>query len=68
MFSNIPQDVQNRVKSLLWRALMMGIAAIITVLTNELSTLELGAGYAVVIGLVLGEISKSLNNKYGSIK
>lgn len=50
-----------RVKSLLWRAAMMGVAVALAFLAENLASLELGETVTVVLGLVLGEISKALN-------
>lgn len=52
-----------RVKSLLWRALMMGLATLVTYIVENLSVLELSPQVTVVLGLVLGEVSKWLNTR-----
>lgn len=52
-----------RVKSLLWRALMMGLAAVVAYIVENLSVLELSPQVTVVLGLVLGEVSKWLNTR-----
>lgn len=55
----------SRFKSLLWRAAMMGIATFLSVLANNLGGLDIGGEATVVLGLILGELSKALNNRYG---
>lgn len=52
-----------RVKSLLWRALMMGLAIFCTVLAENVASVGIPAGYTVVLGLIFGELSKFLNSK-----
>lgn len=60
---NIDNQFVKRLKSLVWRAGMMGLAVIASVLAENLSTLELSPFATVVGGLVLGEISKYLNTR-----
>lgn len=55
-------DFLNRFKSLLWRAGMVAFAAGISWVLNNLSMLSLSPTLTVVIGLVLGEVSKQINN------
>jgi fructose-specific phosphotransferase system IIC component len=57
-----------RFKSFYWRTAMMALAGFLTILTNSITELGLSKEVAVVIGLILGELSKHLNNKYGDIK
>lgn len=52
-----------RLKSLIWRGAMMGIAFALTAIANNISSLNIDPQTAVFIGLVLGEISKYLNTK-----
>lgn len=51
-----------RLKSLLWRAVMMGLAFLVQAIINNLTALELSAQVTVFVGLVLGEVSKAINN------
>lgn len=51
-----------RVKSFLWRTGMMCLAIVIVELINILPSLELPTGITVLLGLILGEISKMINN------
>jgi hypothetical protein len=53
----------NRVKSLLWRAGMMGLAAALATVVQNLSSLEIPGEWVTLIGLILGEVSKYLNTK-----
>lgn len=51
-----------RLKSLLWRSGMMVLAFIVSYLLENLSTFGLSSQITVILGLVLGEISKAINN------
>lgn len=53
----------NRFKSFYWRTSMMIIAGLITVIINSFTDLGITGELAVVLGLILGEISKAINNK-----
>lgn len=55
--------IVKRVKSLLWRALMMGIIAFVAFVSSHLTSLELPTWLVTVLGLGLGEVSKYLNTK-----
>lgn len=52
----------SRVKSFLWRTGMMILAVIINQGIILVSSSSLNAQTVVIIGLILGEISKSINN------
>lgn len=52
-----------RLKSLVWRVLMMVIAVALSAIAEGLNTLELSPEITVVLGLILGEISKYFNTK-----
>lgn len=52
-----------RVKSFLWRAGMMMLAALIAAISQSLNMLNLSPGAIAVLGLLLGEASKSINNR-----
>lgn len=52
-----------RLKSLAWRSVMMGLAAFTAALLDNLNMLELSPTYTMLLGLVLGEISKHLNTR-----
>jgi len=51
-----------RLKSLAWRAGMMGLAAVLAYVLENLQVLELSPFATTITGLVLGECSKYLNN------
>lgn len=51
----------NRVKSLGWRVGMMLAAGLIAIATEAISSVQLPGGMVVLLGLVLGEISKYIN-------
>ena len=52
-----------RLKSFGWRLGMMAIALLVTFLLDNLSLLELPASASVIVGLLLGELSKYLNSR-----
>lgn len=58
---DINSQLVKRLKSLLWRAGMMGVAIALTFIIDNLAELQLNPGITVFLGLVLGEISKYLN-------
>lgn len=51
-----------RLKSFYWRTGMMALASFLAIVADSLNMLELSPQITVVIGLVLGEISKALTN------
>lgn len=51
-----------RLQSLLWRTGMMIVGFTVTAVINNLSVLELQPAVAVLLGLILGEVSKAINN------
>ena len=55
--------MDKRIKSLLWRTTMMTLAGFINYALQNLGMLELSQGQTVMLGLVLGEVSKYLNSK-----
>jgi hypothetical protein len=60
----MPIDYKSRLKSLAWRIGMMVLAVIIDWTINNLSGFHIPSQYTVLIGLILGEVSKELNNQY----
>ena len=58
----------DRFKSFYWRLSMMCIAAILGFLADNMGLFPFSPEATTTLGLVLGEVSKKLNNKYGSIK
>lgn len=55
--------ITNRFKSFAWRAGMMVLALLLNTITASLSDFNLSPEVVVVLGLVLGEISKAINQK-----
>lgn len=51
-----------RFKSFLWRAGAIGLVAIIGYAQQEITNLQLNETTIVFLGLILGEITKALNN------
>lgn len=54
---------KNRLKSFAWRTSMMVMALGVTYAMSELTLLSLDPSLTVVLGLVLGELSKFLNQE-----
>ena len=57
------EQLKKRLKSLAWRAGMMGLAAVIVTIADGLAGLGISPAVVGILGLVLGEISKQLNSK-----
>lgn len=57
-----------RLKSLTWRAGMMLAALVVSFALENLSLLSFSEEVTVILGLVLGEVSKHLNNQTGLIE
>lgn len=55
-----------RFKSFYWRSGMMVVAAFVSLLAENVSSFEFSPQVTVVLGLVLGEISKYLNTTKNS--
>lgn len=55
--------MQNRIKSFIWRSGMMTLAFLVTALAENLGILELNPTATMVLGLILGEVSKYLNTQ-----
>jgi hypothetical protein len=60
ILKNIGQN--KRVKSFLWRTGMMCLAIVLVEIINILPSLDLQPSVTVVLGLILGEVSKMINN------
>ena len=58
------EQLEKRLKSLIWRAAMMAVVAVIDVVLQELTMFNMPDAVTLILGLVLGEISKFLNNTY----
>lgn len=59
---------KNRLKSFAWRLGMMVLAFVANYVSTNLAGLELSPTTTVIIGLVLGEISKFLNTEISKLK
>lgn len=57
-------ELSKRVKSWLWRASIMALTAGVDMLLESYTSLHLQPYITVALGLVLGEVSKYLHNKY----
>jgi len=53
----------NRLKSLGWRTSMMVLALLISFFLENIDLLSIPAEAKIILGLVLGEVSKYLNTK-----
>ena len=62
------EELISRVKSLLWRIGMMALALIVGFLLENLDVLNLSPTIIGVLGLVLGEISKTINKNLTNVK
>lgn len=56
------QELIKRIEAFAWHSLMMVIAFALDQLLKDLSVLSLTPEVTVIIGLILGQISKALNN------
>lgn len=57
------EQLLKRIKSLAWRAGMMGVAAAVVVVADGLAGLGISPAIVGILGLVLGEVSKHLNKR-----
>ena len=57
------EEAVSRIKSLSWRVGMMVLAVVVDFAIANLSDVNLSDGVVAVLGLVLGEVSKHLNNR-----
>lgn len=62
------EEALGRVKSLLWRVGMMALALVVDFLIQNLTAFNLSDQVIVILGLVLGEVSKQLNKNYQVMK
>lgn len=58
------QILVKRLKSFLWRSVMLLLAVALDFVMQNLGLFDLSPAVVVIVGLVLGEVSKELNNKY----
>lgn len=59
------QEIKNRLKSLAWRVGMVALAVLLDGIAKMCSdgTIQIPTTYVVLVGLILGEISKAINNR-----
>lgn len=57
------EALMKRAKSFGWRAGMMAAALVVDFLLQSLGDFNMGPQVTVVLGLLLGEVSKQLNQK-----
>lgn len=57
------EQIIKRIKSLLWRAGAVALIAFLGFIAENLGATGMGAQWVVFIGLVLGEVTKYLNNQ-----
>ena len=62
--SDFGQRLIKRLKSFLWATIMMCIAGIADILAQEVGNVNMGNSNMILLGLILSQISKYLNNKY----
>jgi len=60
--------LKKRLKSLVWRLGMMVLAMVVTFTADNLDLFNFSGEITIVLGLVLGEVSKWLNVDLRSIK
>ena len=58
------EELKHRIKSFAWRTVMLMIALFLTELGNNIGMFDLPDLARLLIGLMAGELSKYLNNKY----
>ena len=63
-YSETGKKLKNRIKSFLWGAVMMAIAGIADILAQEIGNVNIGNSNMILLGLILAQISKYLNNEY----
>lgn len=56
------EQIIKRLKSFAWRAGMMLLAIVVNTALEYIASFNLGAELTLILGLVLGELSKYLNN------
>jgi hypothetical protein len=61
-------ELTSRLKSLAWRLGMMILAVVVGFLIDNLGALNLSPAIVGILGLILGEISKQINNNVKELK
>lgn len=57
------QQFKKRTKSLIWRIADMAVVFAVAFMIEELTSLEVSGTYKVLVGLLIGELTKWLNSK-----
>lgn len=60
--------LSSRFKSFYWRTSMMALAGFLALLANNIGDFGIPTEMAVIMGLIFGEISKEISNRYGNNK
>lgn len=59
--------LSKRARSFYWRTLMMSIAGLTVLISEELSSVEITTTTTVILGLIFGEMSKAISNSINSM-
>ena len=62
------EEFVKKIKSFLWRTGMMALSAVVIYLIENLGDFNLPQWTIIPLGLVLGEISKIINNNIATLK
>lgn len=60
----IKKEVKKRLMSFVWRAGAMCVAVVLDMLAKEMTSVSMPAELTVVLGLVLGEVSKAIRKGF----
>jgi xanthosine utilization system XapX-like protein len=61
-------ELLGRLKSLLWRIVMMALSILVAFVLENLNVLNLPPSVIALLGLIFGEISKQINKNLKGIK
>ena len=62
--SDAYKALEKRIASFAWRTVMMMFAGILDMIIQDLDVFNMPNNYTIIIGLILGEISKQISNYY----
>ena len=62
--SDAYKALEKRIASFAWRTVMMMFAGILDMIVQDISIFNMPNNYTIIVGLVLGEISKQIANHY----
>lgn len=60
------EELLKRLKSLLWRVGAVAVVGAISAVSSNLNSFDLDPRIVVLVGLLLGEVTKYLNNTFGN--